>query len=69
VTNIGTLNIPKLDGVEVNPGIFCIGQPTPVPGTNLLRGLANVGGALCIVEFKLSFVGGPLAEERDRGDE
>lgn len=52
----GTLTLPKMDRVEVSPGIFLIGEPAPVPGTNKLRCLANVGGCLVLVELKVNFV-------------
>lgn len=51
----GSVNLPSLDGYEVSPGVYLIGEPTPVPGTDKLRCLANVGGALCVVELKLKF--------------
>ena len=51
----GTLTLPDLDGYEVSPGIFLIGNPTPVPGTDKLRCLANVHGALGLVELRLRF--------------
>ena len=51
----GDLILPKLDGKEVAPGVFLIGEPNPLPGTNKLRCLANVGGALCVVELGIKF--------------
>lgn len=50
-----SLNLPKLDGVEIRPGVWIIGEPTPLPGTNKLRTLANVGGALCVIELAANF--------------
>lgn len=58
----GGLALPKMDGQEIRPGVTLIGEPTPIPGTNLLRALANVGGALCLIELRLTF---GEAKERD----
>jgi hypothetical protein len=55
VTVTGELNLPKLDGVEIRPGVVLIGEPSPVPGTSTFRCLANVLGALCVVELKILF--------------
>lgn len=57
----GSVSIPTMDGVEIHPGVYLIGEPTPVAGTNLLRCLANVEGALCLVELRLNF--------RERGND
>lgn len=57
-TITGSVTVPKMDGVEIRPGVYLIGEPTPLPGTNLLRCLANVEGALCLVELRLRFAGG-----------
>ena len=51
----GELVLPKLDGKEISPGIFLIGEPSPVDGTDKLRCLADVGGQLALVELKLTF--------------
>ena len=51
----GELELPKLDGKEISPGIFLIGEPSPVDGTDKLRCLANVGGMLALVELTLTF--------------
>ena len=51
----GNLSLPKMNGVEIAPGIRLIGEPTPMHGTNKLRCLADVGGALCVVELSLKF--------------
>lgn len=53
--NTGTMTLPKLDGHEINPGVFLIGEPTPVAGTSLLRCLANAYGSLVLIELKISF--------------
>lgn len=55
------VDMPKMDGMEVKPGVTLIGEPTPVPGTNKMRCLANVLGALCVVELSVKF-GGKAAE-------
>jgi hypothetical protein len=52
---MGEVTLPAMDGKEVAPGIWLLGEPTPVPGTDRLRCLANVGGALGLVELKLRF--------------
>lgn len=51
----GSLNLPKMDGLEVKPGVILIGEPAPMPGTDKLRCLANVFGALCVVELSIKF--------------
>ncbi len=51
----GSLNLPKMDGTEVRPGVTLVGEPTPVPGTDKLRCLANVAGMLCVVELSIKF--------------
>ena len=51
-----TIHVPmKFDGLEVKDGIILIGEPTPIPGSNLMRCLANVYGALCLIEIRLTF--------------
>lgn len=55
----GNLNLPKMNGLEVSPGIFLIGEPSPVEGSTSLRCLADVNGALALVELKLRF--GPVS--------
>jgi hypothetical protein len=47
--------LPKMDGTEIRPGIVLIGEPTPQPGTNKLRCLANVMGMLAVVELSIKF--------------
>jgi len=51
----GKLELPKMDGYEIRPGITLIGEPTPVEGTDKLRCLANVLGSLCVVELSIKF--------------
>jgi hypothetical protein len=51
-----TITLPKLDGKEIKPGVFIIGEPTPIPGTNLLRALADYRGSLCLIELNIKFV-------------
>jgi hypothetical protein len=51
----GTLDLPKMDGAEIRPGIVLIGEPAPMPGTGKLRCLANVTGMLCLVELSSKF--------------
>lgn len=49
------MKLPPLDGAEIRPGVILIGETYPVPGTNLLRCLANCFGALCVVELIIEF--------------
>jgi hypothetical protein len=51
----GTVNFSKCDGIEVRPGIRLIGEPTPIPGTDKMRCLANVSGMLAVVELSIKF--------------
>lgn len=51
----GEMKLPKLDGYEIRPNIFLIGEPTPIEGTSTLRCLANVRGELCLVELAIKF--------------
>lgn len=53
-----SINLPSMDGLEVSPGIWLVGEPTPIEGSNKLRCLANVGGALCLIELSLRFARG-----------
>lgn len=51
----GTMSLPKMDGMEIRPGVTLIGEPTPMPGSDKLRCLANVSGMLCVVELSIKF--------------
>jgi hypothetical protein len=51
----GDLKMPKMDGTEISPGIWLIGEPSPIGGTDKLRCLAQVGNALCVVELAIKF--------------
>jgi len=51
----GTMTLPKMDGMEIRPGVTLIGEPSPMPGTDKLRCLANVSGMLCVVELGIKF--------------
>lgn len=53
---IGTVEMPKIDGMEVSPGVFIVGEPAPIPGTNKFRALADMAGCLVIVELSLKFL-------------
>lgn len=53
----GELILPKLDGVEIRPGVVILGEPVPIPGTDKLSALANVVGCLCRIELKITFKG------------
>ena len=52
---IGQLQMPKTDGKEIAPGVFLIGEPTPQPhlGDNRMTCLADIYGALCVVELSI----------------
>lgn len=52
----GRIELPKMKGVEIRPGITCLEEPTPVEGTNKLRVLCNAFGCLALVELKITFV-------------
>ena len=60
----GTLQLPKLDGYEVQRGVWLIGEPTPITGTDKMRCLAQVGDALGLVELRIRF----LLPTREGGD-
>lgn len=49
------LKLPKMDGAEIAPRVFLIGEPSPIPGTAKLRALADVRGELCLIELALKF--------------
>lgn len=51
----GELIVPKMDGKEIMPGIFLIGEPTPRPdlGKNALVCLANIEGMLGLVQLSI----------------
>lgn len=51
----GELILPKLDGIEIRPGVVILGEPVPIPGTDKLRALTNVVGCLCLIELKITF--------------
>ena len=51
----GTMSLPKMDGLEIRPGVTLIGEPSPMEGTDKLRCLANVDGMLCVVELSIKF--------------
>lgn len=49
------LTLPKMDGKEIKPGIFLIGEPKAVKDTDRLRCLADYHGALVVLELRLKF--------------
>lgn len=51
----GSIVMGPLDGREIAPGVYLVGEPTPIPGSDKMRCLANVGGALCLVELRVRF--------------
>lgn len=57
----GTMTLPSLKGMEVRPGVFLLGEPFPIPGTDKLQALANVGGVLCLIQLRITFPKGAAA--------
>jgi hypothetical protein len=51
----GELTLPKFDKKEIYPGVWAIGEPSKVSGTNKLRCLAEINGMLVLVELILKF--------------
>lgn len=51
----GYVSLHDMDGMEITPGVFLIGNPTPRPdlGSNRMACLANVNGMLCTVELSI----------------
>lgn len=49
---VGHIYLPRCDGVEISPGVKLIGEPTQ-RADGKLTCLANVNGALCVVELTL----------------
>lgn len=51
----GNLNLPKMLGEEISPGVFLLDEPTPRPdlGPNKMVALAEVRGMLCTVELSI----------------
>lgn len=64
---MNAVQLEKMDGKEFPGGmvaggkIVLIGEPTPIAGTDKLRCLANVNGALALVELSIKFVAQPIA--------
>lgn len=52
---MGSLQLEKMAGKEISPGVILIEEPVPVPGTDKLRALASVHGYLAVVQLKLKF--------------
>jgi len=52
---VGELLLPSLDGREVAPDVFLLGEPSPRPdlGPNKMACLANVRGELWLVELSM----------------
>ena len=52
---IGELILPSIRGREIAPGIFAVSEPVPRPdlGDNRMACLADVYGALCVVELSI----------------
>jgi hypothetical protein len=64
--NAGVVTLAKMDGREVSTGVYLIGEPLPIAGSDKLRCLANVGGALALVELRLSFSASTATQPKER---
>jgi hypothetical protein len=55
----GKLILPEMDGMEIRPGVFLIGEPSPRPdiGKTALVCLADYHGMLALVELSINFKG------------
>ena len=51
-----TVVLPKMDGEEIAPDVFLIGEPS-VRADGKLVCLANVRGMLAVLELALTFAG------------
>lgn len=49
------MTLPKMHGLEVSPGVYLIGEPTPIPGTSRLRCIADFYGFLAVIELNIKF--------------
>jgi hypothetical protein len=49
-------DLNKLDGIEIRPGVYLIGTPGYHKESGKWRCLANVGGALCLVELNIAVI-------------
>ena len=63
---VGELLLPSLDGREVAPDVFLLGEPSPRPdlGPNKMACLANVRGELWLVELSMVFRERQIKKER-----
>jgi hypothetical protein len=57
----GNINLPKMDGIEISPGVYLIGEPIPRPdlGKTAMACLANVQGMLAVVQLSIVFKPNP----------
>ncbi len=62
----GKVIIPKMDGTEIRPNIFIIGEPSPVVGTNKLRCLVNYHGQLATAELTVNFKSKTIFENLEK---
>ena len=51
----GRVQLPKMNSMEIRPGVTLIGEPSPIEGSDKLRCLANVAGCLAVVELCIKF--------------
>ena len=53
----GKIILPKMNGKEIYPGVYAMGEPTPRPdlGPNKLAILVEINGCLCVVELSIKF--------------
>ena len=63
---VGELLLPSLDGREVAPDVFLLGEPSPRPdlGPNKMACLANVRGELWLVELSMVLRERQIKKER-----
>jgi hypothetical protein len=48
----GEIRLPEMDGYEIRPGVFIVGEPC-LHTSGMLRALANVYGQLAVVELSM----------------
>lgn len=59
---VGDIKLPMMKGLYVRSNIELLEEPCPIEGTDKLRCLANVNGALCVIELRLKFAASPKKE-------
>ena len=51
-----SVQLPKMCGLEIRPGVTLMDEPALVDGK--LRCLANIHGELCVIELSIKLKGG-----------